>query len=304
MNYTSQNSYVLITPVRNGAKTIEATVKSVLAQSVQPSKWIIVNDGSTDQTAKILTSMTRSVPYIKVLHLEKRVSGNFKSKVAAFNHGFQHLADEPFDLIGNLDADVILPANYYQEILQEFARDASLGLAGGLIIEVQNGVKRLQKNSANSIAGAVQLFRRKCFEDIQGYEPLVRGGIDTLAEIKVRMKKWKVKLLPHLQVQHLGPVLTGQKNFVRTRFSQGITRYLLGYHPVFHCASSISRITDRPFAVGGAALIMGYFWAAASIRQRAVPVDVVRYLQEEQLGRIKSMMRTLLSARKSNESSC
>ncbi|MDX1682307.1 MAG: glycosyltransferase family A protein, partial [Phycisphaeraceae bacterium] len=47
-------AYLLISPCRNEASTVEQTLESVLGQTSPPARWVIVDDGSTDATPDIL----------------------------------------------------------------------------------------------------------------------------------------------------------------------------------------------------------------------------------------------------------
>ncbi len=109
----------------------------------------------------------------------------------------------------------------------------SLGLAGGIILEEVGDRFVPQLISANSVAGAVQCFRRRCYEDFGGYLPMEIGGIDSMAEIMARMHGWDVHTFADLMVRHYGRVTTGARNVLATRFKKGRINHALGYHPLF-----------------------------------------------------------------------
>ena len=64
---TILGKYLIITPVRNEEKYIEYTIKSVLQQTVKPEEWIIVDDGSTDNTSSIIDEYSRKYDWIKTV---------------------------------------------------------------------------------------------------------------------------------------------------------------------------------------------------------------------------------------------
>ncbi len=280
-------TYVLITPARNEEAYIEKTIQSVVAQTVLPKKWVIVSDGSTDSTDLIVRRYAKKHTFIQLLTVSRDGKFNFGSKVNAFNEGYKHLQDINYDFIGNLDADVVFSSHYYHYILEEFGKKQNLGIAGGIIQELINNKYVTQKISSNSVAGAVQLFRRQCYESIGGYIPMEFGGIDAAAEILARANGWDVKTFPEFKVLHNGPVTTGRNNIVTTRFYQGLTNYLLGYHPLFHIISCLSRVTYKPFLLGSISSLYGYYWAFFQKRKHKLPENAIKYLRFEQKERLR-----------------
>lgn len=281
--------YALITPARNEGNRIAKTLESIINQTRKPVLWVIVNDGSTDNTADIVGDYALRHDFIKCISVDGQGRKNFSSKVNAFNRGLNLLSGIDYSFIGNLDADVSFEPLYFQQLLQEFQKAKNLGLAGGLIVEYANNRFREQKVSINSVAGAVQLFRREAFEQVGGYFPMKYGGVDSAIEIKVRMKGWEVRTFPDLKVIHHGPVVTGKKSPLQARFNKGIINYTLGYHPLFQCVISIFRMLHPPFILGGLLMMSGYFWAALCKTEIKLPEEVVRFLRAEQLKRLKNV---------------
>ena len=66
------NRYVIITPIRDEEKFIEATIASVQAQTLLPAEWVIVDDGSTDRTGEIIDRYASQFPWIRVVHREEQ----------------------------------------------------------------------------------------------------------------------------------------------------------------------------------------------------------------------------------------
>ncbi len=283
----SEIKYVLITPARNEEAYIESTIQSVISQSLLPEKWVIVSDGSTDATEAIVSRYESSYPFIQLVTATGSGKPNFGSKVNAINEGYKHLQNLQYNFIGNLDADVSFDSNYFKILLEEFASSDQLGIAGGVICELVNGKYVAQNLSSNSVAGAVQLFRNQCYQDIGGYIPMKFGGIDAAAEIMARMHEWEVRTIPELRVLHPRRVSTGGKNILQTRFNQGITNHLLGYHPLFHIASCVYRFTDKPYFIGGFISIFGYFFALLKKDKKSIPQEAITFLRAEQLRRLK-----------------
>jgi biofilm PGA synthesis N-glycosyltransferase PgaC len=282
--------YVLISPARNEESQIEHTLRSVLAQTLRPRCWVIVNDGSTDRTAEIVDRYARENEFITLVHADRRHHLGFGSKVRAFETGYATLVKTPYAFIGNLDADVSFGPNYFERLLGHFDANPKLGLGGGIILEKIDNQFVPQKISSNSVAGAVQLFRRECYEQIGGYIPLQYGGIDSVAEIMARMYGWTVRTFSELPVEHHGRITTGKHSIFRTRFNKGLNSYLIGYHPLFHLVVSLFRSTTRPYVMGSLMMMAGYGWAALRQKKRPVPPEFVSFLQSEQLARLRGVI--------------
>jgi glycosyltransferase involved in cell wall biosynthesis len=286
------NGYVLITPARNEEAHIEKTIESVLSQSILPRKWVIVNDGSEDRTEEIVQSVACKASFVKLISKKKDGQRNFGSKVEAFRTGYECLGDVPYDFVGNLDADVSFAPRYYETILEKYHDDPQLGLAGGIILERIGERFIRQRISTNSVAGAVQLFRRACYEAIGGYIQIPNGGIDAAAEILVRAHGWTVRTFPELSVHHHRRVSTGRGRVLSTRFYEGITNYSLGYHPLFQTLSCAYRIADKPYLTGSMLQLLGYAWAWVTHREQVLPQEIVRRLRSEQMSRVTLAIRT------------
>lgn len=282
--------YALITPARNEEENIEKTLQSVVEQTHLPARWVIVNDFSTDRTAEIVERFIRNHPFITLVNSQKHNALGFGSKAKAFDAGYAELGKVQYSFIGNLDGDVSFNHTYFENLLQQFAEDPKLGLGGGLILERIEERFIPQRISANSVAGAVQMFRRECFESVGGYLPLKRGGIDSVAEIMARMHGWKVRTFWELQVEHHGRVTTGERSLLRTRFNKGMNNYLIGYDPAFHFVASVFRCASRPYLLGGLMMLTGYCWAAVRRNPRPVPQEFVRFLRQEQRDRMRSVL--------------
>jgi len=160
--------YVLITPARNEAAFIELTLKSVVAQTVKPVKWVIVNDGSTDETGEIVSHYAALYPWIELLDMPKRVERHFGGKAEAVNSGFRRVAGLEFEVIGNLDADVSFEPGYFEFLMSRFAANPKLGVAGTAFQE-GNLSYNYELVGIEHVSGMIQMFRRACFEAIDGY---------------------------------------------------------------------------------------------------------------------------------------
>jgi len=161
--------------------------------------------------------------------------------------------------------------------------------------------KQIKLNTRNDTVGcAIQMFRRKCYEEIGGYLPLKIGGEDAAAEILARMKSWEVRAFPELEVLHNRAMGSGIWNVWESRYYAGVENYHLGYHPLFFLLKSISRITERPAFFGSILMLSGYLWSSIRSTKRMVSDDFIQFLRNEQRQNMKSAFIKLFSRNPKN----
>ena len=168
--------YILITPARDEARFIELILRSVVAQTIRPLKWIIVSDGSTDGTDLIVNKYLPDNPWIELIRMPARRDRHFAGKAGAFNAGYSRVEDLEYDVIGNLDADVSFGEGYFEFLIQKFAEDSLLGVAGTPFREGSFQYD-YRFTSIEHVSGQCQMFRRECFEQIGGYVPRKIGEL-------------------------------------------------------------------------------------------------------------------------------
>jgi glycosyltransferase involved in cell wall biosynthesis len=296
MTFGYAMKYVLVTPARNEEAFIEKTLNSVTMQTLLPERWIIVDDGSTDRTAEIVMRYSDRFPWIELLQRPQRLDRSFAGKVYAFNAGLERVACLPFDVIGNLDADLSFDPGYLEFLMRKFSEDPKLGVAGTPFTEDGYDSARDSFEGENHVAGGCQLFRRRCFEDVGGYIPNPAGGIDWIAVTAARMKGWKTRSFPEKRFHHYRTLGTAEKSSWSASFSYGEKDYYLGGSPLWQLFRVAYRTTKRP--VEGLALLTGYCSAAIRRIERPVSAELMRFHRREQTNKLKAILRSLLRFRK------
>jgi glycosyltransferase involved in cell wall biosynthesis len=292
--------YVLITPARNEEAFIERTLESVMKQSLLPERWVIVNDGSTDATAARIRPYLADHPWIKLVDLPVRRERHFAAKVNAFNAGKEQLKDITYDVIGNLDADVSIEEDHFEFLINEFKKDPTLGVAGTIFQEEGYSSDTDSYEGEKHVAGACQLFRHQCFEDISGYCPNKAGGVDWIAVTTARMKGWKTRSFRERSLFHYRKLGTAERGRLASSFSYGEKDYYLGGHPVWEFFRVAFRMTKPPYIVDGAALGLGYLWALISRQKRPVSSELMRFHRKEQMQKLRAIFATLLKRKRVN----
>src|SRR5437868_1078466 len=285
--------YVLITPARNEARLITKTLDSMVAQTLLPERWVIVDDGSTDRTAELVQSYSKRVPWIELVQRVQRVDRSFAAKVNAFNIGFERVSSLPFDVIGNLDADLSFDPDYLEFLMQKFSEDARLGVAGTPFIEHGYDSAKDSFEGENHVAGGCQLFRRECFDEIGGYIGNPAGGIDWIAVTTARMKGWKTCSFPQKRFHHYRSLGTAERGRIASLFSYGEKDYYLGGSPIWELFRVCYRSTKRPYLIGGLALLAGYCWAALRRIKRPVSPELMRFHRREQIQKLRAILRAI-----------
>jgi glycosyltransferase involved in cell wall biosynthesis len=291
--------YVLFTAARNEESFITKTLDSVVTQTVLPERWIIVDDGSTDQTAEIVESYAKRHPWVELVRRVQDGRRNFASKAHAVNTGLERVISLQFDIMGNLDADVSFESDYMEFLIRKFSEDPELGVVGTPF--TQDGDYDSSKDSfegENYVAGPCQLFRRECFQEIGGYVPNRGGGLDWIAVMTARMKGWKVRSFPEKRFYHHRPLGTAGKGTLRALFSYGEKDYHLGGSPVWQLFRVAYRMAKKPIVIGGLALLCGYCWAALRRGERAVSPELMRFHRKDQMKKLRTILGNLLRFRK------
>lgn len=285
--------YILITPMHNEEELIGKVIESVIEQSIQPTEWIIVNDRSTDNSRKIIDSYIKKTKFIRCVDIgDGEINSYYSRRTEVFLHGYKQISTQNYDFIGALDADITMDSDYYENILKEFDRNIRLGVASGVYMDMIQGKPREVIISHTSTPGALQLFRKECYQKIGGYIPLKYGGDDSIADIMVRMNGWESRSFKEYKVLHHRPCgTTTGYSLYKARYIQGKTDYSIGSHPLFMIAKMISRmLKEKPLIIGSLVRTIGYLTSYIVMEKKQVPADVVKYLRKEQISRLLKLI--------------
>ncbi|MDE3180146.1 MAG: glycosyltransferase [Acidobacteriota bacterium] len=276
--------YIIITPVRDEERHLERTIQCVLAQTVLPTAWVIVDDGSTDGTGVIINRYVARAPWIRAIHRPNR---GFRKAgggiIEAFYDGYNSLEIEDWDFVVKLDGDLTFPPNYFEECFARFRREPRLGIGGGEIYHEINGLQKLEVNPSFHVRGATKIYRKTCWEAIGGL--WVAVGWDTIDEVKANMLGWTTHSFPELRLIHHR--LTGSADgLLRDRVKLGMACYVSGYHPLFVAAKCLSRLARKPYVVGAAAIAFGFLNGYLTHKPQVRDARLIRYLRTQQLRRL------------------
>jgi poly-beta-1,6-N-acetyl-D-glucosamine synthase len=277
-------TYIVITPVRDEEAYLRFTIESMLSQTVLPSEWVIVNDGSTDGTAAIIDEYAAQHPWIRAVH---RVNRGFRKAgggvVEAFNDGFRALTATDWQFVVKMDGDLTFEPDYFQKCFDNFHRDPRLGIGGGVICYIENGAKRFEFCPEFHVRGATKIYRRECWDVIGGFWPA--PGWDTMDEVKANMLGWGTRSFPDLHLHHHR--YTGTADGIWAGMvKNGRANYVCGYHPLFMLAKFFIRLPRRPYLIGSVALLYGYLSGYMKQIPQVNDLQTIGFLRRQQLGRL------------------
>jgi glycosyltransferase involved in cell wall biosynthesis len=266
---------VLISPVKDEARFVESTLRSVVSQTALPVLWVIVDDGSSDETCQIVRRYAAAHPFIQLVESSDTGSRQPGARVIqAFNRGCRCLEGVPYEFLVKLDCDLSFEPRYFEALLGRFERDPRLGIASGVYAEKdRTDTWAVVPMPAYHAFGASKMVRRSCFEEIGGF--LVAKGWDTVDEIRAWNRGWKTQHYADLVCRHHKREGSGIGQ-LRTNVMHGHIYYVTGGDPLFLVFKILRRMTSSPVVVGALALWWGYLSALVRRTPRLVTTAEMR----------------------------
>lgn len=261
-------NYYIIIPAHNEEAFLALALQSVLDQTLPPQKVVVVNDNSTDNTESILDSFEQANPMIRKLTIVSSGIHMPGSKVVnAFNQGLQ-LLDARYDFLVKLDADIILPEDYFEKIAHIFRNDPNVGIAGGFAYEQEAGGKWALNHpmASDHVRGAFKAYSKKCFEAIGGLK--LAMGWDTMDELLARYHGFSIVTDPALKVKHLRPI--GHAYNKKAKLLQGKAMYTMRYGFWITCIASLKMAAKQKKPLAFLHNLKGY----VSARRENTPFQV------------------------------
>jgi glycosyltransferase involved in cell wall biosynthesis len=276
--------YVLVSPCRNEADLMRRTLESVAAQSLPPALWVVVDDGSTDETPEILAEYARRLPYLRVVRRADRGRRSVgPGVIEAFDAGLGTVDLDAFTYLCKLDLDLVLPRRYFELLVERMEAQPRLGTTSGKpYFRSASGALVPETIGDEVSVGASKFYRVACFREIGGFvREVMWDGIDCH---RCRMRGWIAESVPdpRLRFLHLRPMGSSQQGLWKGRVRTGFGQYYMGTGPLFLLASAAFRLVRRPFVYGSAAMLWGYFSSAARGVRRYDDPEFRRFLRRYQ----------------------
>ena len=261
--------YILISPVKDEAEYIANTIESVLSQTILPAMWVMIDDGSGDKTKDIINKYCSKIDWIKLICLnrdKKRVPGS--AVINAFNVGYKEIKHRSFEYIVKLDGDLKFEKNYFENLFCKFMENEKLGIASGVYYEKEGNEWVRIKMPFYHAAGASKVIRKKCFEEIGGFES--SRGWDTLDEIRAMVRGWETRHFSDIHFFHLKKEGSGIGT-LQTNFMHGEIYYLTGGSKLFFLGKIAHRcLYGNPMVIGSLYMLYGYMKSLMKGKKRLV----------------------------------
>lgn len=292
----TRRRYCLITPCRNEAAFIRTTLETTCNQSVPPALWLIVDDGSTDETPQILSEYEARYPFIQILKRQDRGSRAVgPGVIEAFYDGLMRVDLRQFDYIAKYDGDLEVPPRYFERAMEHMESDPYLGNISGKLFERKpDGSLFEERTGDENAVGPIKFYRVDCFRDIGGFVREVQwDGIDGHI---CRLNGWIASSIddPEMRIIHLRPMGSSQQNIRVGRIRWGRGKYFMGSAWYYVLASAIYRAIEPPYVVGGICICLGYLQAMITGHHRYDNPAYRKYLRRFELSQLMRGKRRAL----------
>lgn len=280
----SHPRYLLVTPCRDEAEYARRTLESVTRQTVLPAKWILVDDGSTDETPAILAEYAARFPWIEVIRREDRgVRKVGPGVIEAFYHGYERADVSSYDYVTKFDLDLEIPERYFELLIERMEQDPRLGTCSGKpYFEGPDGAWISEACGDEMSVGMTKFYRRRCFEEIGGFvHGVMWDGIDCH---RCRLLGWRAASYdaPELRFLHLRPMGSSHKSLWTGRTRHGFGQWFMGTGFPYMFASAVFRMSRPPLLVGGLGMLWGYVRSALRGERRYDDLEFRAFLRRYQ----------------------
>ncbi len=266
---------LVVTPAKDEAGDLPDVIEAVVRQSKRPAVWVIVDDGSEDETPAIAKAAAASHDWI--LYHRRQPGGRdlFGRYADVVGDGLTVAIDAARERsiawthLGILDADIIPSEQYWATVLDFMAQDANRGVYGGQIFIPDADKWRLETAETHRPRGGNRVFTRACHEAIGGWPRT--AAPDTVQDIKAESTGYQIGIVPDAPCRQTRPTNTASGRF-QGALNTGKTRHYLGYRPLNVVVEALRAGRGDPRVLVGSTL--GY-WRARRQRVPQVPEPVV-----------------------------
>jgi glycosyltransferase involved in cell wall biosynthesis len=275
----TSSGYIVVTPCKNEGENLPDLIESMIAQTIRPVLWVIVDDGSTDDTPNIIGDVMKTHGWIQSIRLDSTVRDLGLHLAGVMKKGFDYAISYcgghgiEYDYLGNLDGDLTLPPTFYENLMREFERDLELGVASGGTKHIIGDQIKHAKISVNEPSGGHMLIRRKCFDEIEGIP--ASYAADSVIKAKARISGWKTRRFEENVATEIRDVNAAEgywKGFVY----KGKASYYLNINPLHVIARVVIYSFRKPYYVGIVYLV-GYLTSLVRRNERINDPVIRRY---------------------------
>jgi glycosyltransferase involved in cell wall biosynthesis len=280
--------YLIITPVHNEEKHLTTYIESVINQELKPTQFVLVDDNSSDSSSSLIKSYCEKFEWIKYLYHPSEAKKSQGAKIIhAFNYGLTNSSLEGIDIVSKIDADLKLPPEYFKKVIETFSNNQKIGLAGGYILEKEQGKWKRQKQGNYHIRGALKSYRVECFKDIDGLMPVL--GWDGIDIMKSYYNGWSSHVI-EIGVKHYRPASSNYDTPL-LNYKRGIANYKLGGNLFLAIIRSIVKSMHPPYIKSGYNFLLGYLHCYWNNEERLVSDDLAFFINSFHFKRLLKLSR-------------
>ena len=260
------------------------TLDSMVAQTLRPALWVIVDDGSTDGSAEILADYAARHDWITVV--ARRDRGHRAvgpGVIEAFRDGLATVDLERFPYLCKLDLDLDLPPGYFATLIARMEAEPRIGTCSGKpYVRNRSGALVSELCGDEMSVGMTKLYRTACYRQIGGFvQAVMWDGIDCH---KARQLGWIACSWdePDLRFEHLRPMGSSDRSVLAGRMRHGAGQYFMGSDPLYFLVTAVYRMRLPPYVLGGLAMAWGYLLAALRRAPQHEDAELRRFVQAYQ----------------------
>jgi cellulose synthase/poly-beta-1,6-N-acetylglucosamine synthase-like glycosyltransferase len=226
-NAKSQDMSVII-PAYNSEKTIRKCIQSVLNTKYKNLEIIVVNDGSTDSTAKIVKSFRK--------HGVKLINQKNMGKDPALNNGFKY---SRYPIILALDSDTFITQNFFSQIVKHFDENVGAVVPKILVENKHTIITTFQEisyfitsmlgeiqnkfNKVFMVRGAAMAIHRNAWVSVHGFKNKISDDYDFA--LRLIENGWKVKYVSSSCVKTIAPEKLKKMLSQQIRWAKGTVEW-------------------------------------------------------------------------------
>lgn len=199
-------------PVRDCKHSIGNVLDSLQGQTLPPEEIIVVDDGSTDGTAKILSNFSAKSDNMKIITTKSKTR-DYSRLVKLWNKCLQ--SKYTYHLI--LAGDTILDHDYAERIIKEMDKNPNIAVASG----------NCMVKDVIAPHGGGRFVRQSFFYKFYDKYPEIVGYESEIC-LKAQINGYEITVFNKIRFSHVDQ-LGSKHNF--SEFGQGMKT--LGYHPLY-----------------------------------------------------------------------
>lgn len=276
-------SHVVVTPSRGESNFLPDLIDSMTKQTLTPTNWVIVIHNSGQQTLDLLNEASHEHNWISTISINDNSQRKRGGQIAKLvNRGLSTINSD-WNFFSKIDADMVLPEDYFECVFAEFSDSEKLGITSGTCYLMEKGKKIQEKTSKDHTRGGLKTYRRECYDQIEGINET--DGWDGIDNITAQMHGWETRSIPELEVLHQRR--TGSSSGLLSGcFESGKFAHSMGYFPPFILARSIHRMSSKPIFLGGISMLMGYLYSVLGGKRESIRPEVQKFLRNKQKNKL------------------